>query len=186
EKNLGGPTYVAARKAFDMDNNEIAMSDSGLYQEGRMETSNPDFYNSDNWMCIPYPQWKNAKTKIAGHIACHYYLVNGNTSIEKQAWSWKFVNFMLSHSEDYLKNVCLVQPKYELFESETFKNMPYSEVFKEDMENATLVYFDSYSSAIQDKMKTAVEKVMLQDEDPQKVLTEFRAAVQDILIQKEI
>jgi multiple sugar transport system substrate-binding protein len=180
-KNLGGPTYVAARKAFDNDENEIAMSDSGLYQQGRMETANPDFYNSDNWMVIPYPQWENAKYDIAGHIAGHFYLVNGNISSAKQQWAWKLVDFMLSHDEDYLTRVTLVHPKYELFESETFKAIPYSDVFKSDMEKATISYYDEYSSAIEDKVKTAFEKVMLQGEEPEQVLVELRRDVQEIL-----
>ncbi|MDR2898006.1 MAG: extracellular solute-binding protein [Spirochaetaceae bacterium] len=36
-KNLGSPTYTDARKVFDNNQNEIAMSLSGLYQEQRME-----------------------------------------------------------------------------------------------------------------------------------------------------
>lgn len=180
-KNLGGPTYVAPRKVFDNNENEIAMSDSGLYQQGRMETANPDFYNSDDWMVIPYPQWSDAKYDIAGHIAGHFYLVNGNVSSAKQQWAWKLVNFMLSHDEDYLTRVTLVHPKYELFESETFKNIPYSDVFKSDMEKATISYYDEYSSAIEDKIKTAFEKVMLQGDDPEQVLVELRRDVQEII-----
>ncbi len=180
-KNLGGPTYVAARKAFDNNKNEIAMSDSGLYQQGRMKSANPDFYNSGEWMVIPYPQWEDAKYNIAGHIAGHFYLVNGNISSAKQQWAWKLVNYMLSHDEDYLNRVTLVHPKYELFESQSFKDIPYSDVFKADMEIATISYYDEYSSAIEDKVKTAFEKVMLQGEDPDKVLLELRADVQEIL-----
>ncbi len=180
-KNLGGPTYVAARKAFDNNKNEIAMSDSGLYQQGRMKSANPDFYNSGEWMVIPYPQWEDAKYNIAGHIAGHFYLVNGNISSAKQQWAWKLVNYMLSHDEDYLNRVTLVHPKYELFESQSFKDIPYSDVFKADMEIATISYYDEYSSAIEDKVKTAFEKVMLQGENPDQVLLELRADVQEIL-----
>jgi multiple sugar transport system substrate-binding protein len=180
-KNLGGPTYVAARKAFDNNKNEIAMSDSGLYQQGRMKSANPDFYNSGEWMVIPYPQWEDAKYNIAGHIAGHFYLVNGNISSAKQQWAWKLVNYMLSHDEDYLNRVTLVHPKYELFESQSFKDIPYSDVFKADMEKATISYYDEYSSAIEDKVKTAFEKVMLQGENPDQVLLELRADVQEIL-----
>ena len=42
-KNLGAPTYTAARKLFDNDKNEIAMHLSGLYQEARMLKANPAF-----------------------------------------------------------------------------------------------------------------------------------------------
>lgn len=88
---------------------------------------------------------------------------------------------MLSHDEDYLNRVTLVHPKYELFESQTFKDIPYSDVFKADMEKATMSYYDEYSDAIEDKMKTAFEKVMLQGDNPEKVLVEFRRDVQEII-----
>jgi multiple sugar transport system substrate-binding protein len=88
---------------------------------------------------------------------------------------------MLSHSEEYLKRVNLVQPTHELFESETFKNMPYSDVFKTDLEHATLTYYSANSSAILEKMKQAVEAVMLQNQDPESVLKNFRRQVQSIL-----
>ncbi len=180
-KNLGGPTYVAPRQLFDLNNNEIAMSESGLYQQARMKKANPDFYESGEWMVVPYPQWSDAKEHVAGAISCHYYLVNGQIPEVRQAWAWKLVDFMLSHSEEYLERVNLVQPTYTLFASEAFKNMPYSEVFKSDMENASLVYYAENSSAINDKFKAAVESAMLQGEEPRKVLDTFRKAVQTIL-----
>ncbi|NLZ67715.1 MAG: extracellular solute-binding protein [Spirochaetales bacterium] len=183
-KNLGGPTYTAPRKAFDLNKNEIALSESGLYQEGRMKKANPDFYNSGDWAVIPYPQWEDAKQAVAGHISCHCYLVNGNISEAKQAWGWKLLDFMLSHGEDYLERVALVQPTYKLFESEAFKAIPYSEVFMEDLKKGTLVYFAENSGAINDKFKAAVEKSMLNGEDSKSVLDSFRKAVQTILDQE--
>jgi len=183
-KNLGGPTYVAPRTAFDLNKNEIAMSESGIYQMARMKTANPTFYNSGDWMVVPYPQWADAKQEVAGAIACHYYLVNGQIPEVNQVWAWRLVNFMLSHSEDYLKQVNLVQPTYKLFESETFKAIPYSDVFVHDMERAKLVYYDDISSAVNDKFKAAVEAAMLQGEDPAKVLVSFRKAVQDLIDQR--
>jgi multiple sugar transport system substrate-binding protein len=183
-KNLGGPTYTAARTAFDLNNNQIAMSESGLYQQARIKTSNPTFYDSGDWMIIPYPQFKNAVRNVAGDISCHYYLVNSQISTAKQIWSWRLVEFMLSHSEDYLTQVNLVQPTYRLFNSQTFKSIPYSDVFQKDMEKARLVYYAENSSAINDRMKAAVEAAMLQGEDPRTVLASFRKAVQEILDQQ--
>ncbi|MFI3257250.1 MAG: extracellular solute-binding protein, partial [Spirochaetales bacterium] len=180
-KDLGGPTYTAARSVFDLDNNEIAMSESGLYQQSRMNSVNPDFYNSDDWMVIPYPQWSNATQVSNGKIAAHYYVVNGQSAEAKQIWAWKLISFMLSHSEDYLEQVNLVQPTYELFESEAFKNIPYSDVFAKDLENATLTYFGSGSTAMNDKLKSAVEDVMLQGKDPKTVLESFRKDIQEII-----
>jgi multiple sugar transport system substrate-binding protein len=180
-RNLGGPTYVSVSKVFDLNDGQVAMSESGLYQESRMRSANPSFYESDDWMVIPYPQWKDSDLRVPCHVSCHYYMVNGNVSMAKQSSGWRLVNFMLSHSEEYLKRVNLVQPTHELFESETFKNMPYSDVFKTDLEHATLTYYSANSSAILEKMKQAVEAVMLQNQDPESFLKNFRRQVQSIL-----
>ncbi|MFA6784834.1 MAG: extracellular solute-binding protein [Sphaerochaeta sp.] len=180
-KNLGGPTYTAARKAFDLNDNQIAMSESGLYQEARIQTTNPEFYNSGDWMVVPYPQWENAIQHVAGKVSCHYYLVNGQSSEAKQIWSWRLVDFMLSHGEDYLAKVNLVQPTYKLFKSKAFKETPYASVFEDDMNHASLVFYAENSGAINDKFKAAVESSMLQGKDSKEVLDAFRASVQDIL-----
>lgn len=42
-KNLGSPTYPAARKEFNRDNNTVAMCLSGLYQILRIKAENPEF-----------------------------------------------------------------------------------------------------------------------------------------------
>lgn len=183
-KNLGGPTYTATSKIFDNNNDEVAMSDSGLYQEARMKNSNPAFFESDDWMVIPFPQWKDAKQKVTCHVSCHYYMVNGNTDMLKQIWSWKLIDFMLSHSEGYLDRCNLVQPTYALFESESFKSKPYSHVFADDLQYATLTYFSGNSNAIRDKVKSAVEEVMLQGVAPETALKNLRRQVQDILDDK--
>jgi len=75
-KNLGAPTYTAARTAFDKNKGEVAMSFSGLYQEARMKNSNPDFYGSKDWMVVPFPQWKDAKKRVTADCSGHYYMVN--------------------------------------------------------------------------------------------------------------
>ncbi|MCL2480055.1 MAG: extracellular solute-binding protein, partial [Treponema sp.] len=183
-KNLGSPTYVASRTAFDLNNNQVAMSLSGLYQEARMKTVNPAFFNSGDWMIVPYPQSKNGKVQAACFIACHYYLVNTQSAAAQKIWSWRFIDFMLSHGEDYLREVNLVQPTYKLFNSDFFKSIPYSGVFAKDLEKGKLVYYAENSSAINDRMRAAVEAVMLLGEDPRSVLASFRRDVQELLDQQ--
>ena len=133
-KNLGSPTYTAARKVFDNDKNEIAMHLSGLYQEQRMNAANEAFFKSSDWMVVPYPTWKGVKNGLPNHYYGHYYMVSSQISKEKQAAAWKLVAFMLGHGEEYLTKTALVQPSKTLFDSATFKNMPYSAVFKADLQ----------------------------------------------------
>lgn len=180
-ENLGSPTYTAARKIFDNNQNEIAMSLSGLYQEQRMASANPSFFNSDDWSVIPYPQWKGAKKTEPCHYYGHYYMVNAQKSDAQKTAAWKLLGFMLSHGEDYLKEVAIVQPTKALLESDTFKNMPYSDVFKKDLEAGSIVYYAENSPKIDSLLKTAVESVMLSGMSPEAALADLRKNVQAVL-----
>jgi len=180
-KNLGSPTYTEARKAFDLNNDQIAMSLSGLYQEARIRTANPDFYNSKDWMVIPFPQWKDAKAKVPCNYYGHYYMVNVQSSKLQQQASWALLSYMLSHGESYLAKVNTVQPTNTLMNSKTFKDMPYSDVFAKDMAAAHMVYYGASSSKIDSLLKEAFESVMLTNTTPQAALDKLRKDVTAVL-----
>ena len=183
-KNLGGPSYAAARTAFDLDDGSVAMSVSGLYQQGRMMTNNPAFYNSMEWMIIPYPQFRDAVNDIACPFGVQYYVINVQTSQEEKIWGWRVIDFMLSHGEDYLRDAAILQPTLAVYESEVFKSMPYSDVFYNDMQKAKSNYYGPSSGLISDRLVSAVNRVMLQGEDPITVLPIFRREIQEILDQR--
>ena len=88
---------------------------------------------------------------------------------------------MLSHAEDYLREVAIIQPMKSLFESETFKNMPYSQVFEEDLQKGSIVYYAENSPKIDSLLKTAVESVMLSGVKPEDALATLRKSVQEVL-----
>jgi multiple sugar transport system substrate-binding protein len=180
-KNLGSPTYTNARKLFNKDNNDIAMCMSGLYQAGRIRKDNAEFYNSGEWRVVPYPKFKNAVNDVAGAYYGHYLVVNAQKSKKNQEMAWKFIGHMLRHSEEYLSKVGLIQPTVELMESATFKSMPYSDVFKGDMERGHVVYYGENSAKIQDHIRGAVESVMLSGVSPQEALKNLRRKAQEAL-----
>ena len=62
-KNLGSPTYSAARTEFDKDTGLVAMSFSGLYQEARMKASNPASSIQRTGWSFPSP---NGRTPRSG------------------------------------------------------------------------------------------------------------------------
>jgi multiple sugar transport system substrate-binding protein len=180
-KNLGSPTYAEARKEFDLNKNLIAMSISGLYQEARIKNSNPDFYNSKDWMVIPFPQWKDAKAKVPNNYYGHYYMVNAQSSKLQQQAAWAVLSYMLSHGEQYLKVVNTVQPTKALMESKAFKEMPYADVFAKDLAAAHMVYYGASSSKIESLLKEAFESVMLSATEPQQALDKLRGDVKAAL-----
>ena len=180
-KNLGSPTYTNARKIFDANNNDIAMAVSGLYQTGRLRADNPAFYDSGDWMVIPFPQFKDAREEVASAYYGHYLMVNAQKPKRNQEAAWKLIAYMLSHSETYLEKVGLIQPTKQLMASETFKNMPYSDVFASDMEKGHIVYYGENSAKMQELIREAVESVMLSGVAPEKALSSLKVKAQELL-----
>ncbi len=179
--NLGSPTYKNARKLFNYDKNDVAMAMTGLYQEGRIKADNKEFYNSGNWMVVPFPKFADAKKDVPCCYYGHYYMENGQASSRKQEAAWKLIGYMLGHGEEYLDVVNIIQPTKKLMASDTFKNMPYSAVFRDDMEKGHVVYYGENSAKMQELIKQAVESVMLSGVAPEKAYATLKAEAQEVL-----
>ena len=182
--NLGNPTLTAARKLFNKDNNDIGMCNTGLYQEARILSDNPDFYNSGEWMVVPYPVFEDAVKNIAGCYYGHFYMVNADASKEEQKVAWDIIKYFLltpGHAEEYLTQVGLIQPTNDLLNSETYANMPYSSVFSSDFARSHIVYHEKGSTAIQSAINTAIKSVMLQGVEPRDAYKTLQTAVMEIL-----
>ncbi|MCH3917924.1 MAG: extracellular solute-binding protein [Spirochaetia bacterium] len=179
--NLGSPTYKNARKLFDANNDDIAMCLSGLYQEARIRNDNPAFYESGDWMVVPFPVFKDAVKDTSACYYGQYYMVNADADKKTQADSWKFIGYMLSHEQDYLTQVNLIPPTKSLMSSQTFLDMPYADVFISDMARAHHIYFGANSTEIQSLLGTAVSNVMLQNVSPEQAYLELKASVQELV-----
>jgi len=182
--NLGSPTYKNARKLFNADNNDMAMAMSGLYQAGRIRADNADFYNSGDWMVIPFPQFEDAVKDVASAYYGHFLMVNSQKPEREQKAAWEFITYMLSNSEEYLTEVGLIQPTKELMASDTFAGIPYADVFAADMAKGNIVYYAENSAKIQELVKEAVEGVMLSGIAPEKALASLKVKAQEVLDQE--
>jgi multiple sugar transport system substrate-binding protein len=180
-QNLGSPTYKNARKLFNTNNNDIAMAMTGLYQEARINHDNPDFYNSGECMVVPFPTFENAVKDVAASYYGHYYMVNANENDATKEAAWELIGYMLSHGEEYLTNVNIIQPTKALMNSDTYHNMPYSDVFTKDFERGHVVYFGANSTEIQNLLRNAVESVMLQNVDPVQAYRQLKSSVQELI-----
>lgn len=180
-ENLGSPTYKNARKLFNLDDNTISMALTGLYQEGRIKADNPKFYDSMEWMVVPFPVFEDAVVDTAAAYYGHYLMVNAKDSQYKQEMCWKFINYMLSHSEEYLTEVSLIQPTKELMTSQAFKDQPYSDVFAKDFERGHIVYFAENSAQMQKLIRTAVESVMLSGATPEDAYAKLKREAQELV-----
>ena len=180
-RNLGSPTYTAPRKIWNKDNNDMAMCVSGFYQQGRLRLDNPEFYDSKEWMVIPFPVFKDAVNDVACSYYGHYMMVNAQTSKEKQEMAWQFIAYMLDHPMEYLEKVNIIQPRRDLLESKDFKELPYMDVFMGDMERAHIVFLHENGYQFERFIKEAVESVMLSGVQPREALDTLRERIQEVL-----
>ncbi len=183
-ENLGNPTLTAARKLFNKANGDLAMCNTGLYQEARILSDNPNFYNSGEWMVVPYPIFEDAVRDVAGCYYGHFYMVNADASSAEQKMAWELIKYFLltpGHAEEYLTQVGLIQPTKALLNGATYAAMPYSEVFKGDFARSHIVYFEKGASEIQGAINSAIKQVMLQGVDPSTAYDTLQKNVLEIL-----
>ena len=184
DEGLGNSTLTAPRKLFNKHNLDIAMANTGLYQESRILSENPDFYNSGEWMVVPYPVFQNAVNNVAGCYYGHYYHVNSEATALQQYWGWELIKYFLltpGHAELYLTQVGLIQPLKTLMNGEVYQSMPYSEVFSADFARSHIVYYGKGSAAIQKQIDTAINNVMLQGMSPADAYKQLQKNVLEIL-----
>ncbi len=182
--NLGSPTLTAPRKLFNKDNNDIAMANTGLYQESRILSDNPTFYNSGEWMVVPYPVFEDAVKDVAGCYYGHFYMVNADKSEREQKMSWELIKYFLlseGHAELYLTNVGLIQPLKTLMNGEIYQSMPYSDVFSGDFARSHIVYYGKGAAEIQTLINSAIKSVMLQGTDPAAAYDALQKNVLEVL-----
>lgn len=180
-QNLGSPEYTAARRLFNKASGDVAMCSSGLYQVARIKAENEEFYSSGDWMVIPYPKFKDAVKDVSACHYGHYYVVNSAATKQQEESAWALISYMLSHSEEYLREVNIIQPTLALLNSETYKSLPYSEVFIKDMERGHIVYYAENANKIQDALKTAVNGVMLEGIAPEAAYEKLKETVQKFI-----
>lgn len=180
-RNLGSPTYTSPRKIWNKDNNDMAMCLSGFYQQGRLRIDNPEFFESNEWMVVPFPVFEKAVNNVACSYYGHYMMVNAQTSKEKQEMAWKFIAYMLDHPMEYLMKVNIMQPRKDLLESEEFKELPYMDIFMGDMEKAHIVFLHENGYQFERFIKEAVESVMLSEVPPKEALDTLRERIQEVI-----
>ena len=183
-ENLGNPTLTAARKLFNKDNGDIAMANTGLYQEARILSDNPSFYNSGEWMVVPYPVFKDAVKNVAGCYYGHFYMVNADKSEAEQQMAWELIKYFLlteGHAEEYLTKVGLIQPTKALMNGPTYAAQPYSDVFRKDFARSHIVYYEKGAAEIQGAINSAIKQVMLQGTDPSAAYDALQKNVLEIL-----
>lgn len=178
-RNLGSPTYANARELFNSEG--IAMCLSGLYQESRLLSQNPEFYASGDWMVAPFPVFSDSVSDEAASPYFHYFMVNSASDEKTKVEAWKLAGYFAAHAEEYLDEIGLVMPLKRIADSDLLHSKPYSDVFINDEKRSHEVYSGPHASELQSLIGEAVESVMLYSVPPEKAVQALRASAEELL-----
>jgi multiple sugar transport system substrate-binding protein len=124
---LGGPAYWTGQGS-DFQAGTVAIKCGlGSWAKPGVEEAGIDY------TVKPVPIWENAVNKNHFDTYAYFHMVNARSAPEVQAAAWKLAWFLDSHPVDYMVNTGLLQPQKVLVESQEYKDIPYLDIFLNEM-----------------------------------------------------
>lgn len=181
-RNFGSPTYANARKNFNKDDGLIAMCLTGLYQTARLKVENPAFYESREWMFVPYPRFADAVSDNGCNYYSHFFMVNAEKPDYNQKNAWRFIGYMTEHPEEYMVESALIQPRKSLMKSDVFNKYPYADLFIQEIAKSYPVIHHMNALKFEELMKEAIQSVMLTGVDPKEALQRLEQKANEVML----
>ena len=181
-RNFGSPTYANARKNFNKDDGSIAMCLTGLYQTARLKVENPAFYESGEWMFVPYPRFADAVSDNGCNYYSHFFMVNAEKPDYNQKSAWRFIGYMTKHPEEYMVESALIQPRKSLMKSDVFNKYPYADLFIQEIAKSYPVIHHMNALKFEELMKEAIQSVMLTGVDPKEALQRLEQKANEVML----
>jgi multiple sugar transport system substrate-binding protein len=124
---LGGPAYWTSQ-VDDFNASKVAIKcGMGSWAKPLVENAGIDY------TVKPVPIWENAKNKNHFDIYAYFHMVNAHATPEVQAAAWKLAWALDSHPIEYMQKTGLLQPQKVLADSQEFKDIPYMNIFLDEM-----------------------------------------------------
>lgn len=124
---LGGPAYWTGQGDDFLAGRVAIKCGVGSWFKPAVEEAGIDY------TVKPVPIWENAVNQNHFDIYAYFHMVNSHSAPEVQAAAWKLAYFLDSYPIDYMVNTGLLQPKTELADSPEFAEVPYMDVFLDEM-----------------------------------------------------
>jgi multiple sugar transport system substrate-binding protein len=124
---LGGPAYWTGQTDDFVAGTVAIGCGMGSWAKPIIEEAGIDY------TVKPVPIWENAVNQNHYDIYAYFHMVNAHSAPEVQAAAWKLAYYLDSFPIDYMVNTGLLQPKKELEASTEFQEIPYMDLFLDEM-----------------------------------------------------
>jgi len=172
---LGGPAYWTGQ-VEDFNAGRVAIKcGMGSWAKPLVEEAGIDY------TVKKVPIWANAKNKNHFDTYAYFHMVNSRSAPEVQRAAWKLAAFLDSHPIDYMVNTGLLQPRKELAESKEFQEIPYLNLFLEEM--AVSMYSPRVARFIEvaDVLKRARDRCVVEGMDVKESLAIAQKEIDEIM-----
>jgi len=163
KEKLGDPALTVAFNGFA--DGSVGMFLSGSWYGPYLKDQKSPVV--DQYVVKPMPRWKDAKNNTGSFLYAYGEFVNASSSPQKQLLCMKLIKELASHPDDYLENAGILQPTNALVQSDTFKNIPFLNVFVEDMKGTPTWPTNAKSFEIADALTRAIQRAVM-DKNPVK------------------
>ncbi|MXZ42500.1 MAG: extracellular solute-binding protein [Caldilineaceae bacterium SB0666_bin_21] len=124
---LGGPAYFEGQMSGFIAEELAIECDMGSWARPGVLEAGIDYTVKS------VPIWENAVNQNHFDIYAYFHMVNSRSEPAVQEAAWQLAEYLDSHPADYLAHTGLLQARVEVVESETFQNIPFLDVFLDQM-----------------------------------------------------
>ena len=148
----------------DFNSGEVAMWITGPWAQPLLTEM------QGKYEIVPLPQTKGGMESTI--LYSWAWVVNAKAAGKNQEEAWKFLNFLSNHQVGFLTNAGYLQPRIGWEDSKEFKEFPFIDVFYNDMAKGKFMFRSTKWAEYGEIINRAVERAVLSNEDPAKVLKE--------------
>jgi len=153
---LGGPAYSTDQTGDFIAGKVAIRCGMGSWAKPSIEEAKIDY------TVKPVPIWENAKNKNHFDIYAYFHMVSAKSAPEVQAAAWKLAWALDSHPIDYMVDAGLLQPQKVLSESKQFKDIPFMNVFLDEMSVSMYSPHVEQFSEVADALARARDRCVVQ------------------------
>jgi multiple sugar transport system substrate-binding protein len=127
---------------------------------------------------VPFPRFEGAVNDTGAFLYAYGHMVNNQSTPTEQAAAWKLASYLESRPSSYFKQAGLIQPRTALETEGGLDEVPYADVFWNDMKGTPA---DAMDGEMWEVVMRAIQRVTQDDETPQASLDQAQKELNDIL-----